>query len=152
MSSGLCSTSSSSVLPGTSILSILDRSEWLPVSIVLRSEAGCVELDCECKVEVKMEVLSFLKGWARAFVPFCTFFFKEVALEDSTEEAVLVDLAIVENRETAATHPADYPSFIVSGLGGSLPITKLRLLAWNEVTVLETLVPKKKKPKITIGW
>jgi len=54
-----------------------------------------------------MEVLSFLKGQARAFAPFCTFFFKEVPMADSTAESVLVDLAVGEKRENAVIYTAD---------------------------------------------
>jgi hypothetical protein len=54
---------------------------------------GSVVIDgerAERDVEVETFFLSLLKGRARTFAPFCTFFFREVALperDDLTEEA-----------------------------------------------------------------
>ena len=48
---------------------------------------------------VEIVVLSFLKGHARAVAPFCTVFFKDLALLDTLEdlvEEVSVDFAIME--------------------------------------------------------
>jgi hypothetical protein len=43
--------------------------------------------------------LSFLNGRAKAFTPFCTFFFKDAALPETVEdfvEAASVDLGMME--------------------------------------------------------
>ena len=52
----------------------------------------------DVEVAVDTVFLSLLKGWAMAFVPFCTFFFRDAALperEDLVEEAA-VDFSIRE--------------------------------------------------------
>jgi hypothetical protein len=65
--------------------------------IVLVSEEGSVVIDgerAERDVEVESDALSFLKGRARAFALFCTFFFRDTALPEREDFTEAVDLAI----------------------------------------------------------
>ena len=65
----------------------------------LLSEARSVVIDeerAECDIEVETDFLSLLNGQARAFTPFCTFFFTVAAFperDDLAEEAT-VDFSI----------------------------------------------------------
>jgi hypothetical protein len=74
------------------------------------SEAGSVVIDgerAERDVEVETDALSFLKGRARTFAPFFTFFLRDAVLlerEDLVEEAA-VDLGIVGGRSDNFSSP-----------------------------------------------